>query len=38
MVNPIVLNPRKEQRTESKLVEMNQEVKFQRVRRVNRVS
>ena len=38
MVNPIVLNPRKEQCTEPTVVEMNREVKLQGVRRVNKMS
>ena len=38
MVNPIVLNPRKEQCTEPTVMEMNRDVKFQGVRRVNKVS
>ena len=38
MVNPIVLNPRKEQCTEPKVVDINREVKFQKVRLVNKVS
>ena len=38
MVNPIVLNPRKEQCTEPKVVEKNREVKVQSARRVNKVS